>query len=173
MIKGQLKRFLLSGFLLVSFLLFTGAYHKFYVSITQVDINTDTHKLEISARVFTDDLESSILALTGKKLNMGTVKEIPGADSVLFTFIRGELAMSQDGNPLIIKFVGKEVESDVTWIYLESVTGISMSQPLIIRNAMLHDRFPDQKNIVNLRFGKLTSSQIHTKGKPEYAYPLN
>ena len=167
------KRSFLVGCILISFLVLTGAAHKFYVSITQIDINSDNRKLEISARIFTDDLEASILGLTGQKLRLGSDKVHPKADSLLIDWLFSGMNIKQEGHPLELIFIGKEVEADVTWIYLESREGISLNDALIIRNGLLQELFPDQKNLVNVRLGKQTVSQIHTKGKAEFIYQIS
>jgi len=169
----MLKRFLLAGFVILSFGVLSGAYHKFYVSITQVDINNDSHKLEISSRIFTDDLQATLLEKTGKKLGLGSEKVHPQADSILFNYLVSTLIFKQEGKDLELIYIGKEVEADVTWLYLESKEGILLNKPLEIRNGILHERFPEQKNLVNLRFGKQTSSQIHSRSHPEYSYQID
>ena len=164
------KKCLISGLILFSLVGLPAATHKFYVSITQIDINARSHKMEISARIFSDDLEASVLAESGQKLRLGSGREHPKADSLLFDYLVACLNLNQDGKGLELNFIGQEVEADVTWIYLETSTGISLTKPVTIRNVILHERFPDQKNIVNLRFGKETDSRVHTRGHPEYSY---
>ena len=166
----MLKKCLFAALILLSLAGLSSATHKFYVSITQIDINSQSHKMEISARIFSDDLEASILAETGQKLRLGSGREHPKADSLLFDYLVACLNLKQDGKGLDLSFIGQEVEADVTWIYLETTTGISLTKPVTIRNVILHEQFPDQKNIVNVRFGKDTDSRIHTRGHPEYSY---
>jgi hypothetical protein len=158
------------GLILLSFVGLTSTTHKFYVSLTQIDVNKDTHKLEISTRIFTDDLQAAVFEISGKKLGLGTDNVLPGADSLLFAYLNSTMNFRQDGKNLVINFIGKEVEADVTWIYLETKEGILLKMPIEITNSTLQERFPDQKNLVNLKYGKETSSQIHTKEHPTYAF---
>lgn len=167
------KRYISTGLILLSWVVFSGAYHKFYVSITQIDINKDLHKLEISARIFTDDLEASVMGQSGQKLRLGSDKVHPKADSLLFDYLLTGFKIRQEGKEVDLVFIGKEVEADVTWIYLESREGISPGRPLVIRNGLLHELFPDQKNLVNVRLGKQTFSQIHSRDHAEYTYQLS
>ena len=173
MITSTYKRILLAATLILALGALTGAYHKFYVSVTQVDINTDTHKLEISSRIFTDDLQTAILDKTGQKLGLGSAKELPRADSILFEYLRGNLIFSQEGKTLELSFVGKEIEADVTWVYLETKEPLLPGKPLEIRNSVIQEKFPDQKNLVNLKSGKKTLSQIHSREHPEYSYLID
>jgi len=156
----------------MSLVVFTGAGHKFYVSITQIDVNSQSHKLEISARIFSDDLEASILAATGEALRLGSGKEHLKSDSLLFDYLLPRLTFMQNGKLLEYVMIGKEVEADVTWIYLESRNEISTGEPLTIRNALLLELFPDQKNLVNVKVNKHTISRIHTKSRTEFSTDL-
>lgn len=164
------KRYLFTGLIVLLCFALSSASHKFYVSITQVDMDSVSRRLEISARIFSDDLAASVLAVTGQNLLLGSVREHPDADSILFNYFLATVSFKQDGRNLDLKFVGKEIEADVTWLYIESVQGMQPEKPVVIRNALLQEHFPDQKNLVNLKFGKQTVSQIHSKGTPEYSY---
>jgi len=157
-------------FLLIPVIFTAG--HKFYLSLTQIDINSKTHKLEIAARVFTHDLENTILAETGHKLLLGSVHEAQESDSMLTDYLHQTIRIIQGDKEIVLSFVGKEIETDVTWLYLESPAGIDLSEPLKIKNVILFERFPNQKNIVNVRFEKQISSQIHTRNHPEYEYKI-
>jgi hypothetical protein len=166
------KKHLSIGFILMSLVVFTGAGHKFYVSITQIDVNTQSHKLEISARIFSDDLDASILDETGQNLRLGSGREHPKSDSLLMDYLLPRLNFKQGGSVVEYAFIGKEVEADVTWIYLESRKEISTSEPLTIRNGLLLELFPDQKNLVNVKVNKQTISRIHTKSHTEFSTDL-
>ncbi len=140
--------------------------------MTQIDVNNDSHKLEISTRIFTEDLQTSVLDKTGIKLGLGSGKEFPKADSVLVSYLTETMNFRQEGKDLGVIFIGRELEADVTWIYLETKAGILLTKPLEITNATLQKQFPDQKNLVNLRLGKETISQIHTREHPTYSFAV-
>ena len=76
--RNKALRFLFFGSLI---LIFTGFSHKFYVSLVQVQFNPENKALEITMKIFTDDLE---YAISGSKLSygLGTETEPPQADSV-------------------------------------------------------------------------------------------
>ncbi len=140
--------------------------------MTQIDINKESRKLEISSRIFTDDLQAAVLEKTGIKLGIGSAKEYPKADSVLVNYLTSTLNFRQEGKNLDLIFIGKEIEADVIWIYLETKQGLNPDKPLEITNSTLQDRFPDQKNLVNLKTGAKTISQIHSREHPTYTYTV-
>ena len=59
--KKNLLRFILPVFLII--LLSSFAWHKFYVSVTQIDFVPNKKRVEITSRIFIDDLEKAITLL--------------------------------------------------------------------------------------------------------------
>src|SRR5687767_3390074 len=54
--------------------------HDYHVSITHIDHNPKTQSLEITTKIFTEDLEKTITTHGGPVLKLGDPKEDPRAD---------------------------------------------------------------------------------------------
>ena len=68
-------RFLL---ILVLFVSFTSmGIHKFYMAIYQIDYVPQKKRIQITSRIFVDDLNAAIEKKYHVKTNLGTAKEIP------------------------------------------------------------------------------------------------
>ncbi|MFB0997547.1 MAG: hypothetical protein QMC28_02445, partial [Flavobacteriales bacterium] len=61
--------------------------HDFYISITSVDYNQESNKLEITCQFTTHDMEKAILSLHNIDLNFGEPNEHEKADSLLFDYM--------------------------------------------------------------------------------------
>ena len=122
--------------------------HKFYVSLCQVDHNQETGSLEITMKIFTDDLEYGI---TGSLdyYGLGSVEEPNEADSLIFSYIRKNFEIQVDGRVTELEYIGKEVELDVTWCYIE-IEGVKDPKEITISNRMLTEIYVEQVNIVNV-----------------------
>jgi len=72
----MIKRILVVIFLVV-FSSFSA--HKFYVSVTQVVYNEATKTIELSSRIFIDDLEKALQKRHQTKLYLDTPKQHPEA----------------------------------------------------------------------------------------------
>ena len=59
--------------------------------------------------------------------------------------------------------LGKEVEMDVTWCYLE-FTGVEAVRSITVRNEVLFEMFDDQSNLVHLYIGKEETSMLLHRG---------
>lgn len=140
--------------------------HAFYVSICTVDENLKTASLELTFRIFTDDLEKSLLDEYGVNLHLGAKNEHAKADSLLFDYIKNSFALQLDKGRTAMHFVGKEVEIDLTWIYLE--IAVQKKFRLVkVSNRMLIDSFDSQKNIIHLNIHGQKKSLLFHKGYDE------
>ena len=69
------KNLFLSSLFLVTISLSSFAIHKFYVSIYQINYVSEKKMLQITARIFVDDLNSAVGKKYNKKINLGSEKE--------------------------------------------------------------------------------------------------
>lgn len=134
-----------------SMLLFTQVMaHEYYVTITQIDYNEQSQSLEISIKFFTDDLEYSLARSNDdQKLFLGTDKEFEDADKIIHTYVHDRFQLSVDGSKVTPEWLGKEVEVNETWIYLE-VKNVSDINQLEISNELLTETFETQTNIIHV-----------------------
>jgi len=138
--------------------------HEFYVSLCQIDHNPETNALEITMRIFTDDLEYGI---TGSQdfYGLGTSKEPVSSDSLIYSYILENFTVNLNGNCLKLDFIGKEVEIDVTWIYLEK-EDIEYIGRIEVTNYMLTELFRDQVNIINVKYNSETHGLLLKQDTP-------
>ena len=123
--------------------------HDFHTSLTEINFNPKTGSLELSVRVFTDDLE-----LTLTNFNKGKLVKIedPEAtvDPLIEQYIRKNLALiSPDKDVKFGKFYGKEKEADATWIYLV-IFDCKQVKNFTLYNTIMQEMFEDQTNLVNI-----------------------
>ena len=123
--------------------------HDFHTSLSEINFNPKTGSLELSVRVFTDDLE-----LTLTNFNKGKLIKIedPEAivDPLIEQYIRKNLALiSPEKEVKFGKFYGKEKEADATWIYLE-IFDCKQLKNFTLYNTIMQEMFEDQTNLVNI-----------------------
>lgn len=150
--------------LLTVFFLSTGFAHKFYVSMTDIHYNAKKQSLEISVKVFTDDLETAIQSSEDDKLWIGDKKEAPQVDSLIETYFRKKFQVSVNGEAAKFDFLGKESETDVVWCYLE-IKDVAKLESLDVSNRVFMHLFDEQKNLVHIYAGDAEESLLLTKGK--------
>lgn len=137
--------------------------HPFYVTVSQIDHNATTRALEITVKFFTDDLERALEQRAGSSPFLGSDREAPTADSELFAYVASHLEIAVDGRATTLRYVGKEVEVDATWCYVE-VLDVSPPSRVTITNRLLLDQFDTQSNIVHVKVGGVQKSLLLRQG---------
>ena len=156
--------------LLLTFgLLLTFSLHDFHSSVTQIDHNIKAQTLEITVRLFTDDLIVSLEQSGAPKMELGTANEPPEANEHLAKYLRQHLHLTVNGNPTAFKYLGKEAQLDATWCYLE-VADIAVVQKLEVTNTLMLSVFEDQTNMVNLNINGRKKSGLSRKGSTELSF---
>jgi hypothetical protein len=123
--------------------------HDFHVAIITIDHNPQTKALEITCKVFTDDLENAMEAIGGIKLSLGEKNEHPKTDEMLFAYLQNRLQLSVNGQKAEFDWVGKEIELDATWMYIE-IPNVADLNALEVTCRILTERFDDQSNLVHV-----------------------
>ncbi len=173
-VSQQVSKCLSLFFLLVSFSAFTPkppAAHDFHTSLTEMNFNSKTQSLEMTVRVFTDDLE---LALT--TINNGKAVKIKpedySTDALTLKYLRKHLAFVSPSKEVITyDFIGKEVELDATWLYVE-VPAATNLQGYSIFNSIMTELFDDQTNLLNLIYPNKKKSFVFDKKTKVAIYPF-
>ncbi len=137
--------------LLLPLLAFTTA-HKFYVSVTNITYAEKDDALQITSRIFIDDLEQVLEVRYGIKANLATDNESELADEYLEKYLRKKFVVAVNGKNRPFDIIGKKYDNDILVFYLEvpkidfpSVTSIE------IQNEILMGIFDEQQNIVHFK----------------------
>ncbi|MBX7242741.1 MAG: hypothetical protein K1X92_13445 [Bacteroidia bacterium] len=144
---------------------FMTSAHPFYMSITQIDYRPDSRSLEISTKIFTEDLENAIENTSGKKIKLFTAQESKDADALISGYLKNNFSISVNEQPVSWKFIGKQKEDDAVWIYLEA-ENVSKINTCSITNTVLTEKFDSQNNIIHLNASGQKKSYILSRNSP-------
>ncbi|MFN7043844.1 MAG: DUF6702 family protein [Flavobacterium sp.] len=152
-------RFVLPFFLIV--LLSSFAWHKFYVSVTQIDYVPNKKRIEITHRIFIDDLEKALEKKYKKKVYLTSTKELSDAETLIKNYLKENIKISINKKPQEIVYLAREVEGDVLIFY----TKIAISKKINtfeIFNSLLTDVYSEQQNIVHVNINSNKNSFLFT-----------
>ena len=138
------------------------AAHPFYISVCQVDHNPDTGALEMSFRIFMDDLELALETMGTDRLRLGTEREAEKADLYISRYLARHVEIEINGHRAGAAFLGKEVDSDAIWCYVE-VENVSVIETMTITNTLLLETFEDQVNLVHVNANGQKKSLVFTR----------
>lgn len=143
--------------------------HDFHVSVCQGQLRDG--QLQMTIKLFTDDLETALEQRMDEKLRLGTPDEHPRADSLLRDYLFNNFAIKSSSIGEKPVFVGKEVELELCYLYWE----YSVSEPLSrleIRNTLLFELFDDQRNLVHIETGEQIHSLFLSSSQPSQEIQL-
>lgn len=139
-----------------------GARHPIHVSSTQIDLSRDRRSLEMTVRIFTDDLEAALKA-SGVPVSL-TQSPAAAVDSALSRYVGARLLVAANGAPLRRgTIVGHEREDEATLVFLEMpvaapLTSLQVTQPVLL------ELFEDQTNLLHLTAGSVKRSALLRRG---------
>jgi hypothetical protein len=138
--------------------------HPFYVSVTEINHNPEAASLEISIKMFADDLEDALQQRFGETMHLGLEDEHPDADVYLALYLKDELQIEVDGQPVTFAYLGKDANLEAAWCFLE-IKNVPAPREVQVRNTLLTELFETQKNMVHVRIGGETQSMLLQRRK--------
>lgn len=151
--KGQKRPGRILFLFLMLLALGSWSMHKFYVSLSEVKYNAKSERVEVSIRIFPDDMDRALLEREGMHTQLATELELPEADSLLEIYLIEHFFLEVNGQRIKLEYLGKEPEADAIWCYLESEK-LEEPREYLVYNSILTQTFEDQVNIVQVYQGK-------------------
>ena len=130
----------------------TAPAHVFYVSIARVRWNADEARLDVSVRIFTDDLEEAIIAEGGPRLRLWTGQAHADRDRHVSDYLASRMAFRVNGADRQLTWAGMEDALDAT-ACLVQITGVDRVETIEVENRILIDMFDTQANVMRFEIG--------------------
>ena len=140
--------------------------HPFHSSIISLKFNDNSRSIEITMRVFANDLEKTINQINDLNIIIDNDDNMQNVDSLIFNYIDKTIFLSINENECDLSWIGKEFETDIVWLYLEILDIDKKIKKISAENRFLFSSFKDQLNIMNFYIhGKQKTIMTH-KDKP-------
>ena len=140
--------------------------HPFHSSIISLKFNDNSRSMEITMRVFANDLEKTINQINDLNIIIDNDDNMQNVDSLIFNYIDKTIFLSINENECDLSWIGKEFETDIVWLYLEILDIDKKIKKISFENRFLFSSFEDQLNIMNFYIhGKQKTIMTH-KDKP-------
>ncbi len=134
--------------------------HKFHASITELELNEQTGKLEVVMRLFTDDLEAAL----SKRLGRTVVIDREDLGQAVLAYARDVLQISDaGGKALTLNWVGMEVQVKNTFVYVELDKPAALEGVTLVQR-VFYELFRDQVNTVNFKHGDRHGTLVFKTG---------
>ena len=127
-------------------------FHPFYVSVTEVNHNARSQEVEVSCRIFYDDLERTLEKQYHTRVDIVKPADKSKVNQLLNDYIKKHLIIKADGKQLALSYVGYEIQEDAAWTYFE-VKGINKVKKFEVHDDLLFTEHPEQINMLHVTVG--------------------
>ena len=148
---------------ILSILIVLFSAHEFHLSLTEIRHNSESRSIEVSIKLFTDDLLVALEQAGAPKMELGTENEPPEANELIESYLKAHFKLMVNGKPTKFTYLGKEAELDATWCFVE-VKDVKKVQTIEVQNTLLLEAFDDQTNMINLNINGRKKSGLARKG---------
>ena len=122
--------------------------------------------LQITSRIFIDDLNNAIEKKYSKKIHLGSENET-NTDLLLFKkYFNEKFTIKVNGQVKDVQFLSKEMEGDVLICYFR-ITEIRKIESLEIFNAVITDGNSEQQNIMHFSILGVKNTLLFTESSPK------
>lgn len=146
--------------------------HKFYLSVTQMEFDTDKNRITAITRVFVDDLEETLRQRYDVQLALGTDREDAMASFYISRYVEQKLIVEMNNEPLKFSFAGFTYQNDQIVLLSEFSVIPSDEYDIKVTNALITDAYSEQQNLVHFRMNQKKQSEVLTKERPFFVVAL-
>jgi hypothetical protein len=123
--------------------------HRFHSTLTRIDYNAADKIYEITIQLFTHDLAPTLERKGGKKFDL---EKSADANKLILEYINENFVLTdKKGERKILKWIGKEVETDSVFIYVETPAAEN-PEGSQLKNTLFFESYPEQINLVVCRY---------------------
>jgi hypothetical protein len=124
-------------------------FHPFYVSVTEIRHNAAKQELEVSCRIFADDLEMALKTAYKAPVDIIHPANRKTVDGYITAYLSKHLQVTIDGKPVTLQYLGYQIEEDAAWCFLE-VKQVPAVKKVHVSNDILYHQHPNQINMMHV-----------------------
>lgn len=144
---------------------FISARHPFFISVTTLNHNVKDKSLNITCKLFTNDIEEALRKLNAQKIDLINGSNKAELNTLLQNYIKTHLLITINGKASWLNWIGFEQEAEAIWCYLE-IKNVNVCKRLTIENTLLYDFIKEQTNICQVEInGKTKSAKVSYPNK--------
>ena len=148
--------------LILIFIGFSAFYfHKFYVSIYQINFNQKEKRLEITSRIFIDDLNSVLKLKYNKKTTLSENSANQEDIELMKKYLLENFLIKVNNITKPINYLSYETEANVLICYF-NIKEINKIKTLEVKNSALFELNSEQQNIIQIAILGLKKSMLLT-----------
>ena len=153
----------------------TAYSHPLHLTFTNLEFKTQNNRWVLTIKVFSDDFAANLKMSVGSETIFDKNSKNSETEQVLNKWLESRFRIWFDSRPVelaVWKFGGIKVKEDATWLTYTFTAPLPVSE-IKIRNTLLLDLYPDQKNLFILTMGQIESAHEFKNKDQETIIKLN
>nr|WP_233173829.1 DUF6702 family protein [Pedobacter sp. ASV19] len=125
--------------------------HPLHLSSMELNYTTKGATVEISCRLFTDDLENALNKVFKVHADLSSAAKHAEMDGLVKKYAARHLQLKTGSKLIGLNYLGFEKDNEAIVLYIESVP-VKGLKDLEILNTLMYDLFDDQSNIMHITY---------------------
>jgi hypothetical protein len=132
--------------------------HPYYVSVVELKNNRAEKIVELTCRLFTDDMETALKHEGSGPIDLTHPSDKSDIDKKLFTYLKKHLAVSINNQKPGFEYVGYEIREEAVNIYIQ-IAFDGKFQTIRLSSDLLYREHPEQTGIYHFIDGEKKESR--------------
>lgn len=128
-------------------------------------LNEMAGNFEVTMKIFTDDFERTLNAEKSETIILKSGVQESEISYAIETYVRDNFKIWIDDRPITWRYVGAEIENDLSYVYFEFIQMENFKE-LRIENSILFDQFEQQSNVIDIEYKGRQQKMILNKDQP-------
>lgn len=147
--------------------------HPIHISVTEINYNEKSKSLQITSRVFIDEMELGIRAQRHEpELDILEPKNGVATKQLIANYLAAHFKIKIDGKPAKINFLGYEKE-DISFVSYLEIENIKKAKTIEVLNDIITEIHDDQSNMVHVTFKSPVKSTRLTRDNPSEVFTFS
>ena len=126
----------------------SAAVHPIFVSVTEIEHNAKESRLEISCRIFSNDIEASLRNQTKLKLDVLHPSDKSQMNVLMSNYINAHLKIWVNDKLLPVQYLGYEKDEEAIRVYLMA-ENVKKVKTLKVDDSILYEYKPEQISLIH------------------------
>ena len=131
--------------------------HPFHLSVCDIEHNAETKALNITHRIFLDDLEVAVNEKFETQMDLLNTNDKSLRDRMVAEYVLAHFEVTVNEEVRKADYLGSEIEDGVMYCYME-IKDVESIYKIQVTNSTLQDVFDDQVNLVHVKYRDKTRS---------------
>ena len=128
----------------------SGNLHPIYMSVTEIEHNAKEKTLEISCRIFTNDLETTLKQTNKGLIDLINPKDKAAMSKLVNDYIQKHLSIQVDGKMVALQFLGYEQQEDAINSFYQ-VNNIAAVKKITVTDNILYEYKSEQISLLHVK----------------------